>query len=222
MFVLAYEILFVLLTAGLFLALGDVLDFIGDSLVSANPVLIQQQSTEALRAFFVNSILAIIGTLVCVFILYVIFQWFGWKTVVKKPAKFWKFFLLNLIWLASWLVFDWFIIIGLRGVYAVIGVTILASAFLHLTGILHRTYVAGETQIGKAISKTFAIGFGKIHKFVLPYALAVIVFVVWSQVWILSPVDSTGGFALISLFCVVFAPFLAWYKFYLNRILDII
>ena len=220
--VLAYEIIFFLVVAGFLMLFRQVLINIATKFGGANPYAVSPEAVSAIKSFFYQSIAATLGLLLLIFIAYIILQGFAWLQVVggKHSIRYFgRFVLVNLAWFIPWLVVMWFFIVGLQGSFAATGLIVLAILFTHLTFIMQHAFASDKSYpIKKSMGKAFSIGIGKIHLFIIPYLLATIVFFIWSQIWRLIP-QTNFNFALIVLATTVFAPFLAWFKFYLHRLL---
>lgn len=220
--VIAYEILFFLAVVGIFILFQNILINIAANFSQINPYALSAENVSAMRAFFVQSIAATIGMLLLAFIAYVILQGFAWLQIVGGKHTwryFWRFIVLNFAWLIPWVVLMWFFVTGLKGVHATVGLLVLAIFFVHLTFIMQHSF-AKDPNLGikSSIGKAFSIGIGKIHWFIIPYVLGFVVFMIWGQIWRLIP-QTNPAFGLIILSLVIFAPFLAWFKFYLHRLL---
>lgn len=220
--VLAYEILFFLAVAGFGMLLKRWLISIGTKYSGISAFLVTPENAAMVKGFFFDSIIAGLGFVALCYVAYVILQAFSWRAVVgESPST--KFILrfagLNIIWLVPWLLIAWFFIAGLKGNYAAGGVAVLVILFTHLTFIMQHTFAHNNKRVKESIATAFTVGFGKLHKFIVPYLFATVLFILWMQVWRLIPQVTTMGFAGVLLLCVIFAPFTAWLKFYIHRLL---
>ncbi|HSU72444.1 MAG TPA: hypothetical protein VLJ21_01185 [Candidatus Binatia bacterium] len=217
---LAYEILFVLVVTLIAVGGRHFLGVVGTQFSA--PTYVTESTAAAVQSFFLQSMGVMLATLAAIIVAYIILQGFAWLAVVgKKPSGrfFVKFFLLNAGWLFVWAVVGWFFIVGLKSQFATVGLITLALLFLHLTALLQHASVSQGLSVKQSIAYAFSTGIGKLHRFIVPYLLAVVLFLLWSQVWRIVPAQSISGFSFVVLACVIFAPFLAWYKFYLHKLL---
>jgi len=161
--------------------------------------------------------------------LYSLFKGAIWRMIAEnKAAKFgwkpfWKFFLLNLIWyvvsvpvFAGWLALI-FYLAALFGVAWLAWIVLVLSIllWLHLLITMHYSF-AHNQKISKSLASIFKVGFARIGGFVLPYALAVIVFWIWSQLWAaLARLNISPKLQLIAASVVIIAPFAAWLRIYI-------
>jgi hypothetical protein len=220
LFVFLYEVVFILSTTVLAFFYAGVLGRIGTSFGSIGAYAITPEATAAVKSFLVNSLLATVVFLLLVLLLYTILQALSWQHVLRTKwswAFLPRFLLLYLGWLTPWAVIFWFFVAGLRGTYAAYGLTILGILFIHLS-FLFQQFVAKGDGFKKSVALTFSIGVGKIHLFLLPYAIGVVIWLLWSQLWRLLPQMSASPFALLAVLCLIFAPLFAWLKFFLSEV----
>ena len=224
-FVLAYEILFVLTVTALTFPLPRLLGAIGEkfTVVAPSRAALTPGAVDELKGFIFQSVSVFVGFMLAVLLAYLIFQSLAWLQITGgKHSKrfFWKFLLANFIWLLPWLFVMWFFVTGLSGKHAAYGLIFLAILFVYQTFIMQNSFVRDpHLGIRKALGAAFSIGIGRIYLFIIPLLLAAVVFVIWSQVWRLVPQIENLGFGLIILASLVFAPFLAWFKFYIDKLL---
>ncbi|MBI4145095.1 hypothetical protein HY493_02710 [Candidatus Woesearchaeota archaeon] len=225
MLVLAYEVLFFLAVAGFSMLLKKWLISIGTKYSSISAFLVTPENAAMVKGFFFDSIVAGLGFVVLCYVAYVILQAFSWRAVVGETPST-KFILrfagLNVIWLVPWLLIAWFFIAGLKGNYAAGGLTALVILFTHLTLIMQHASAHDNKRVKESVVTAFTVGFGRLHKFIVPYLFATILFIVWSQLWRLIPQVTTMGFAAVLLLCAIFAPFTAWLKFYIHKLLPVV
>lgn len=221
--VIAYEILFFLAVTGIFFLFQEALMRVAQNFASVNPYSVSPENVSVMKSFFAQSIAVTVGLLFVIFVVYTIIQGLAWLQILERKHTlryFTRFFLLHLAWLIPWLVIMWFFIVGLKGTFATVGLTILGILFTYLTFIMQHSFVRDpHLGIRKALGAAFSIGIGRIYLFIIPLLLAAVVFIIWSQVWRLVPQIENLGFGLIILASLVFAPFLAWFKFYIDKLL---
>jgi hypothetical protein len=161
--------------------------------------------------------------------LYSLFKGLIWQMIVKNKAvkfgwkPFWKFFLLNLIWyvvsvpvFVAWLVLIFYIatlfeISWLAWIVLVLSILL----WLHLLITMHYSF-AHSQKIGKSLASIFTVGFAKISGFVPIYAIAVVVFLAWSQVWrLVMKISANPKVQLILFGALIVSPFAAWLRIYI-------
>ena len=224
-FVLLYEILFVLVVTGLLWLFLDVVYRLALTAKDLPTAAFTPANVDLLKQFYVNSVIAFIVLFILIVFAYVIFQGLGWGQVLKKPLTprfVWRFFLANLLWLVPWFLAAWFFIVAFQQTFVVWGMIIVAILFTHLTLLYQHELVAKGATIKEAISHAFSNGILGIHRFILPYVLATLVFLLWSQIWRFFNLQTPSIFTAVMLAGIIFAPFLAWLKFYMNRVLTVI
>jgi hypothetical protein len=221
LFSLASEILFFLALSGIAILSAKWLVSIGSSFTGFNPYDISDKTAAFASSFITQSLLAIGITLLLVFIVYTICQALSWNAIFSRKLSFRfirRFFLLNVAWLIPWVIVAWFFVVGLQGKFAAFGLVFLAIMFTHLTFLLQHAFLM-DHGIKQSMGIAFSVGIGSIHKFIVPYIFAAAVYFLWSLVWYAVPKSNNLGFSLVVLSCVIFAPYLAWFKFYLHKLL---
>ena len=180
---------------------------------------ILNQNVEVLQTLFVFLFAGAIILIIFTLITYTLSRGMIWTTLAdKKPNK--KFFLrflgLNSLWWLIWLPF--LIISGLATKQAPAAqntaiLFIMIAAYF--TPILHTLFVSGR-KIGESIGNAFAIGISKLFKFVVPYTLAFIVYIIIYQLFRIVPTQQKMIFAASMLLVVLY---FAWLRTYLYQII---
>ena len=225
-FVLVYELLFVLGLALLSWVLAQVLGSIATNIGDVNPYQFGAETMTQMQTFLTNSVLAAVLFLFAVFIWYAIVQALCWGHILNKTfsAKaIARFVLMNIVWLIPWTLVSWFVIAGVKGNFAVTAVVVVSVLFVHLSWLYQRAVLSNG--IKKSVSIAFNTGFGDVLTFIIPYLLALIVLWVWAQLWFVIVVllqsrgillEAGSAFTAVFLACVILAAFFAWLKFYFN------
>ena len=97
--------------------------------------------------------------------------------------------------------------------------TLVSVLVTHLTILLHRNYVL-HRSIKKSFNKSFTIGFGKIHHFILPYLLLVLVFAVLNGVSYFFMIVGAENFVALSITTVFVIFFITWLRFYMSATIE--
>lgn len=227
LFVLAYEVLFVLGLAVLSSVFLRALGVIAESIRGITP----QSNLEVvsqMKFFFVNSVLAALLFFVAVFVLYALVQMLTWSRVLGRPvtARFlaWSVWA-NSVWLLPWACFAWLLVVGVRGEFAAPALFVLGGLFVHVSWRYQRALFQHGIKVSVGVA--FSESFGKLASFLVPYLVALVLLWVWGQVWsmVVFGMERAGWlviaptpFLLVLLGCVVFAPYFAWLKLYLAKI----
>ncbi len=191
----------------------------GLKLALTNPALASNaaNSLKELATFFIVGIFLLI---IASFIVYNIFRFLSWTAVSNQKFSkklLAKFFGLNaFIWL-FWLVIIVLLAISLKTNPVMITVlTMLLIVAGYFTLLIHSLFIKTH-RIGYSISNGLGIGIGKIHRLIVPFALAITLFVIVSQLFklilFLAPqfLQAFISFLLLILY-------LAWLRFYSYKI----
>lgn len=166
--------------------------------------------------FFSLSAVLLIAFLVIILFAYSASRALIWLSLLKKKftkKEFFKFVLFNLLWCIFW-----FIIISLLILkrdpswIPPIAVFVLANYF-HLTSTAH-FYLAKNESLKNSFSKAFSIGYGRIHLFILPYALLTLIYYIISSLLYFIP---SGIFAGVVNF-VFFLAIVGFARMHLSNI----
>src|SRR3989338_1446772 len=173
-----------------------------------------QNSIPIMRNFFLFAILSVVGWVIFITLITSLFKGPIWCKVCREKLTirfFIKFFLLNSIWLISWLAAAFIIAVGIKEDIALYLITLLVMLFLYLTPFLFIFFAKNKRL--SAIKGAFSFGIRKIHYFILPYLLAVIVFLAVSQLyWLYRLLPDKVEIAITAL---IFLAFLAWLRAYI-------
>ncbi len=152
------------------------------------------------------------------FIVYTLSRGMIWTTITKqKPNKkfFLKFLGLNAAWWVIWLTLFIMIAIGMKTSpnQKESIVTMLLVAY-YFTPILH-TLFTQKHLIGHSIGNAFAWGIAKVHKFIVPYTLVFIIYLIAYQAFRLF--ENTAFIKPVAMLFVVL--FISWIRTYLYEII---
>ena len=221
--VLLYDLIFVFFVVALVKGVSSLLFSIASGLQNFGSLTATEATLNTLQVFLAQSASIFVLFLLVLLFAYTLSRSFIWLALVSKRYTwrfFWKFLGLNAFWLALWLVVWGFLMIGLQPSYAAIATVILPILFVYTTTILHYVFTnAKKPLIGDALAQMPGIALGKAHKFILPYILSIIVFLLWSQVWRFIPKTPDLVFQGFIVVAIIFVPFFAWFRGYMVRVL---
>ncbi len=141
-----------------------------------------------------------------------------WAEIAGKKtnyAFFRKFFLLNAGWWAIWLPVYAFFIISLAKDVSLLKTALLGLFILsiYFTGIMHSLYMKTHL-IGNSIGNGIAFGIAKVHRLATPYALAIIVYLIFYQPFKLLE----GTIYALPASMVFFVIFIAWLRTFVYEV----
>jgi len=155
------------------------------------------------------------------FILFIVINWTVLKGLIwnlttnrKLNLKFLKkIFLLNLIWLPSWIILLLLIVFGVTATSSPLFIIIILLLAVYLSNILYPLFM-GNNKLGM-IKKTFSVGITKIHHFIIPYTVIVILFFIILQIYRLI---AANMYINIYITYVLLLIFVAWLRYYFVEI----
>lgn len=184
---------------------------------AVNPELSAQAAGSMQSVFFfiiIGGILLVIFSL----LIYVVSRGMIWTTITKqKPNKkfFKKFLALNSLWWLIWLPILAVISIGLKdSPYSGAGIRVILVVAAYFTVIVHTLYMQ-KHLIGYSISNGLGWGIGKVHRLIVPYTFAFVLFIIIYQVFKLF--QNTAAIKPVSMIFIVL--FVAWLRIYLYEII---
>lgn len=178
------------------------------------------QTLAALKGVFFSLILYSILFFIVAFLIWCLFKGLIWKQMFNQrfTFKFYKKFLLaNVLWLVIWLIPIILFFIFVKQNVLVYLLIIIFFLMIYLTYILYIKSIK-EKKIKKIIKATFRVGFKRIHHFIIPVILMIIVFLILTQIYWLFKGLSQGVQAIILLFILI--VFIAWTRFYWINVVD--
>ncbi len=172
---------------------------------------------QALSGFYIVLVVLFVIYLLIELIAYTVFRGFIWLSILnKKPKKFFLRFLgLNAVWWLIWLLPSIFILGGLKQEFTAIAAPILLVLYLHLTTIVHYVYVS-KRSIKKAISAAFTVGFGRIHRFIVPYAFLFLGYFILLNLYLFVPRQGLQSYIATMSFVIIY---LAWFRLFMAETL---
>lgn len=192
---------------------------LGEMMTTITTDLAQLENNLAVMKGFQNFlIIAPIIFLLFVIIDWTIFKGIIWVNILKKrfDLKYFKNFLaLNLLWFIPWAILLVLVIVLVRQNASAYIVLFLFVLLMHMSGVLCIAF-AKENKIINSIKQAFSIGIGKIHLFLVPYTILIILFVVVSQLGWLFKLFSYNIQAILSL--ILFVLYLAFARVFLSKI----
>jgi len=177
---------------------------------------ILQQNIGLLQSFFASLAVGFVIALVCTIIIYALFTALSWSVVAQKRLSlqmFKKFLALSALWLLSWVLLSFLLLIGLKAEVMVVVAFVLLVLLLHLTTVIN-WYMVNTLSVGKSLKKMFGKGF-QLHKFVVPYIYAYGVYMIFLLIMSMLSQFQT---LIIAISGIVSLLYLAWLKIYIPLI----
>ena len=192
------------------------------------------ENAEALLAGLKGFLFVLIGMLLLMFLVIIIdwsiFKGLSWGFTLKKKFSFnyfLRFFLLNLVWLGMLAVLMFLIALAFKGEplmllgisfeagMASIYLLALMGIWLYFTNIIYVLFLKNEK---KAVRKALKLGFKKIHYFILPYAvLVVILLAIFAIMSLITYLPFGIGLTIMTLMILFY---LAWARFYIVGVVE--
>jgi hypothetical protein len=213
LYVVLASMLFVLHKVG-FSLLGKV--------TAINPADISQATIAQFKSFFVSITVFLVVSFVLFTLIYAVARAFTWRVILKKKVtkkSVLSFIFFSLLWNLGVFVVMLFFLFGLRDVFATIGMGVMLVLVSYLTMIAHY-FLAKTLRIRAALAKTFSTGV-RIHTFIVPIIIAILIFYVYSQLWRVLPQSTNTAYALFVL-VLFMTPFFVWLKLYFNKLLALV
>lgn len=174
----------------------------------------QLQSTiSTLRGFVLFAVIAAFLLTILLIIVWSFCQGMIYNILMKKKFTFRyfeKFILLNIVWFIPWILLAVVILFGVKGEYFILPAFMLILLFLHFSFILYPLY-AKENRM-KQIKESIKIGIVKLHHFIIPYIIALIEFILISQLNLLKISLAVIGF--------VYILFFSWLQNYMKDVVS--
>jgi len=173
---------------------------------------------SSVRGFFIFAIFLIILFLLLMIINWSLFKGFIWSITTNKKFNlnfFKRFFILNVLWVSIWfiliLLFAFVIITQSAPIFMMV---VLVVAF-YFTNILYPLFLKSH-KINE-IKRAFKLGIKKIHYFIIPYAIIVLIGFVISKAFSLFSINLIVN-QYISY--IVGLILIAWMRYYFVEIVE--
>lgn len=223
-YVLVYDLLFYLITGLVFFIWFILLNnqysrLLGIDLANmfALGITYAERSVAIMKGFFLFVILSAIILTIFIILNLSLFKGLIWSRICREKftIKFFiKFLLLNAIWIIIWLIAAVIIAVGVKVNIAQYLIILLAIVFVYFTIFLYMFFTKNKKL--KAIKDAFKFGITKVHYFVLPYILVILVFILISQLyWLYRFLPYKIGMIVTSL---ILLGFLAWFRLYIYSV----
>ena len=173
---------------------------------------------SSVRGFFFFLVFSVILFIILMIINWSVFKGLIWSITTNKKfnLKFLKkFFLLNLIWLPFWFILIFLIAIGVKPTTAPIFMIISLALAFYLTNILYPLFLK-DNKINK-IREAFKLGIKKIHYFIVPYAIIIILFFIISNIYSFVAANNNLNQNIAYVLLLVFV---AWLRYYFVEIVN--
>lgn len=173
------------------------------------------ETAKALQKFIIHSIITGIILLIIILIIYTLSRGLIWTKIAKiKPNKkfFKKFLALNAIWWVIWIPI--FLLIGATAKTNIkSGITGLFIIGFYFTPIIHTAFTKKQ-QIKQSLKST-VYGLTRIHKLIMPYTYAFLLYIIIYQP--LRILQNTKIYQTITIILLVI--YLAWLRTYLYEVI---
>ncbi len=169
-----------------------------------------QQMATTLKGFITFTAIVAVSAIILLIINWSFFQGLIYNILLKKKFNInylKKFLLLNLIWFIPWLLLFYAILSLAKLDYLVVSSLLLIILFLHFSFILY-TLSAENNKL--QIKKSLKLGITEVHRFIIPYILIIVTFIIISQLNLLS----------INIFIIslIYLLFFSWLQNYIKDI----
>lgn len=167
---------------------------------------------NTLRGFVIFAVLMGILFILLLIINWSLCQGIIYNILLKKGFNFKyfeRFLLLNIVWLIPWWILGFVLLFGGKIGFLITPIMVLLLLFLHFSFILYILFT--ENNKIKQILQSLKIGITKMHYFILPYIIIVIMFIIISQLNLLKL-----PFFIIGL---VYLLFFSWVQNYTKEVI---
>jgi hypothetical protein len=175
---------------------------------------IVQANNALIRGAFAGVILSSLAWIIVLFLAHTAARWLVWQAITERKALFKRWLGGNALWWAVWILPGVLFGLGLRPEYATIGFGLLSAIFIHLGSIYHRALVHNAPRA--ALAKAFGTGLGRLHRFIVPYALALMTYIILFQPFRFIPLAGRSQIAVYLVFSILF---LGWLRVFLDAVL---
>ena len=192
------------------------------------------ENAQVLAASLKGFLFLLIGMMVLMLLVIIIdwsiFKGLSWGFTLKKKFSFnyfLRFFLLNLVWLGMLAVLMFLTALAFKGEplmllgisfeagMASIYLLALMGIWLYFTNLIYVLFLKNEK---KAVRKALKLGFKKIHYFILPYAvLVVILLAIFAIMSLITYLPFGIGLTIMTLMILFY---LAWARFYIVGVVE--
>lgn len=169
-----------------------------------------QQLVKDVRLFYILLIVSFVLLLLAIIFIASILKGIIWAKTTKTKitlALVSKFLALNLIWMGFWLVLIVLMPVLLEPTISTFAIGIAIIISLYLTNTLY-TFFMKEQKLGKML-KAIAFNASKIHFFLLPYSIIILLFILVVKASSLVKFNYSPIFT--SLLIVIFAALVRYY-----------
>lgn len=166
-------------------------------------------SVKGMFSFLVISMI-LFGILII--ISWSLFKGLIWTITTNKKFStefFMKFLKLNLIWLPAWFLLMFLFAIIIKPAAAPIYMLITLATAFYFTNILYPLFLK-HNKI-KIIKESFRLGIKKIHHFIMPYAIIIVLFFIISRLYSLITLNINAN---SNIFFGIILIFVAWMRYY--------
>jgi len=185
-------------------------------------ILTSQELTETnlvlIKTFLIKSAIILLIFFLTSLVIYSIAKALIWLTLFnKKPTKEFMagFIKIHFIWWILWTLPILFSLIGAQPEWRNYFVIFFFFFYLHSTTILQTVYTQ-KCEMKEAFTSVLNKGIAKIHKFILPYAFALIIYFLLTRILLLLPRASA---ALLASAIIIGLIYISWFRYYIKDVI---
>jgi hypothetical protein len=181
---------------------------------------LNQQAANTLltsvKGMFSFLVISMILFAIIIIISWTLFKGLIWTITTNKKFStefFMKFLKLNLIWLPAWFLLMFLFALIIKPTIAPIYMLITLVIAFYFTNILYPLFL--KTNKIKVIKESFRLGIKKIHQFIMPYTIIIVLFFIISKSYNLITLNIDAN---QNIFFGIIIIFIAWLRYYFVEI----
>ena len=230
LFIVAYKLVFYIASILLILNLRNIILKKGEPLLGIDPEILRMGQgpelaalSESVRSFY--SQITMYAVLFCILILalHIAANFLIWAAITGKrirkvkPCFALRFFAMNILWVALWAFLAAIAFMSIRPEVFFKWAFGIVLVYSHFTAVVYISYFKGS-RAARSLKKAADVGINKIQHFIVPYALAGLIFLALNIA--LAPLSRLTMFSgrLTASYAAVFIVFLlyaAWLRIYI-------
>jgi hypothetical protein len=177
-----------------------------------------QAATSSIKTFFIVLGLIALGFIILNLLAYSLSRCFIWFTLLKKKFNlklFMKFLGFNSMWWVLWAVIFVFLVLKREPEILPLFAGALIILYIHTSTVAHY-YLTKTNKVKESFMKAFAIAYGKLHLFILPYSFILLVYFILSKIITYIPLGNFSSTANLVILLLIMNVGRA----YLKNVLD--
>ncbi len=174
-----------------------------------------------LRMYFIKLLIATLAYALVLVLAYTFFKGLIWHTLLNKtPAKgyYWRTYIANVCFSLIILAVGTFFTLVTQPNFLVLIYLFILALTWHFHTLFTYNYITTR-RVRTALAHTITLGLINIRHFILPYVYAIILFLIYQNIWYAIPQNTTMTTLTGITFFVIIAPPLAWWRIYLTQLL---